>query len=526
MSHTLVSFSQIKHLLPADCWAYTRNERNNGEFDEEFVALFEGDTRLEKLDLDRPLADHDVFLILVNGNLEVDRYIYNEETDGATCLIVIGDLRAQHIVVGGQELYVTGNMQVTELFWGDYNHGALTVKGNAAACVFADTEEYHVSINGELQFTRRISNWDDQGEWDELDDEELLEVFTKECLFETGDGLFMHRAVMLDCFETGRPVLITDNLTTSEQESIPFLFADAKLSVENVQRLAESLLMPEQADEAGHAAYEFWAGTSFYRVFRLAGQNPPPPQYLAVYLQKDQWAVMTEVKESEPGGNVLKKLFRQRSRPRVTLQCRWRRIADDETEWQALDAGSPEEVHTHLQNGWNELLAAVSRFEYYRRCIQPEQIRAILSLPVVKPYDDFYDDDKGGFWCGSLYVGFRQPGVVRDGVKKTPCFVVAREIGEDMEIFQFDLTTTADGTEKVDILNQAENSWEYRAHALGFWEEAKLKTALALFRKAEKRLLRLNQQLLAGEAPYDAEPFAIDAWVDSGYLERRANSRK
>jgi hypothetical protein len=38
---------------------------------------------------------------------------------------------------------VSGSLTVRELIWGDYNHGDLTVKGDASAAVFADTDEYH-----------------------------------------------------------------------------------------------------------------------------------------------------------------------------------------------------------------------------------------------------------------------------------------------------------------------------------------------------------------------------------------------
>ncbi|WP_010499383.1 hypothetical protein [Paenibacillus elgii] len=44
--------------------------------------------------------------------------------------------------------------------------------------------------------------------------------------------------------------------------------------------------------------------------------------------------------------------------------------------------------------------------EYYRSYVKLEQISEILSLPLAEPYDDFYDEDKGGFWCGSVHARF------------------------------------------------------------------------------------------------------------------------
>lgn len=102
MNYKILPFSQIKHLLPPDSWAFARSERNDGEFENESVILFEGDTRLNSLNLDKPFGEEAVFVVLVDGNLVVGSYIYNEDTDGATGLIVLGDLQARNMVVGGQ----------------------------------------------------------------------------------------------------------------------------------------------------------------------------------------------------------------------------------------------------------------------------------------------------------------------------------------------------------------------------------------------------------------------------------------
>lgn len=66
--------------------------------------------------------------------------IYNNETDGSTGLVVMGNLTANNIVVGGQELFVAGDLAVNELFWGDYNHGELQVRGSIQAKVFINTD--------------------------------------------------------------------------------------------------------------------------------------------------------------------------------------------------------------------------------------------------------------------------------------------------------------------------------------------------------------------------------------------------
>lgn len=163
------SFAVIKHLLPPDAWAAWRNEVHHGEFDDEPVLVYASDTVLESLNLDfsSQVAEH-VFLILVEGNLQVKTFIYNGNTDGATGLVVLGDLRANTMLVGGQEIYVTGSLAVEELFWGDYNHGSLRVLGNASIAVFAAVD-YDVQINGEASLSINLTPEDESSNWQGID---------------------------------------------------------------------------------------------------------------------------------------------------------------------------------------------------------------------------------------------------------------------------------------------------------------------------------------------------------------------
>jgi len=169
MSYQRTTFSEVKHLLPPDAWAAWRNELNHGEFEAEPVLVFENATELPELNLDAPFGESEhVFLILVKGNLTVQHFVYNEDVDGATGLIVLGDLQANTMLVGGQELYVTGNMLVKELFWGDYNHGSLRVLGNATIKVFAAVD-YEVDIKGEAKIATNLTPEEGITNWQGLD---------------------------------------------------------------------------------------------------------------------------------------------------------------------------------------------------------------------------------------------------------------------------------------------------------------------------------------------------------------------
>ena len=160
MKYQRVLFAEVKHLLPSDTWAAWRNQEHVGEFDEESVLVLEKSATIEKLNLDAPFDEVEhVFLILAQGDLTVKKYIYNEDTDGASGLIVLGNLQAENMLVGGQEIYVTGDLVVKEVFWGDYNHGDLHVRGNASAEVFVETDEYSVKIEGQTFFTRHLDQY-------------------------------------------------------------------------------------------------------------------------------------------------------------------------------------------------------------------------------------------------------------------------------------------------------------------------------------------------------------------------------
>ncbi|WP_243369499.1 hypothetical protein [Microvirga solisilvae] len=213
-----VRFSDIKHKLPKESWAYSRNERNAGEFENERVLYHAGDLHLKNLNLDIPLAfeasssDEDgsdfIFLILVDGHLRVDHHISNHDTDGATELYVLGDLQARNMVVGGQTIYVTGALRVEELFWGDYNHGDLVVMEGTSAQVLMDTDGYVVKLNGEAEVRQRLSQWDAHGRWQSLDLTTLNELFPANCVIEVDDSPTLNRTRVLELLEAGQSVIL------------------------------------------------------------------------------------------------------------------------------------------------------------------------------------------------------------------------------------------------------------------------------------------------------------------------------
>jgi hypothetical protein len=90
---------------------------------------------------------------------------------------------------------------------------------------------------------------------------------------------------MLEYFESGRSVIVPDKVTAASEIDIPFLFENAEISIVNLCRLTDSILMPSEANANGNRKYEFWLQDDFYRVIR--SQAPSP--YRAVTCSKILW---------------------------------------------------------------------------------------------------------------------------------------------------------------------------------------------------------------------------------------------
>lgn len=105
-----------------------------------------GDLCLTMTDSDEPNLVGYVRL----GDLTVQGSIYNENSDGAHSLVVLGDLSARNVVVGGQVIYVGGNATVVEVFGGDYNHGDCVIAGNLNAPVIV-THDYKLLVLGSVK---------------------------------------------------------------------------------------------------------------------------------------------------------------------------------------------------------------------------------------------------------------------------------------------------------------------------------------------------------------------------------------
>lgn len=216
---TRKTYLEAKDSIPKDTWVYKRGESNEGLYDDHFVIVHDGDLHLPSLDLDNlsrslGLNEDDErksylnFVLLVRGDLLVDDYIVNLDTDGSTNLIVLGDLKAKNIAVGGQDIYVQGALTVEELFWGDNSHGELIVKGRFSAALLIDTDEYSVVIHEMTRSQRRLSNWGASGRHRTLHASDFEKDFDPELILVTEeDGSFLKRKELIGRLRAGEFVI-------------------------------------------------------------------------------------------------------------------------------------------------------------------------------------------------------------------------------------------------------------------------------------------------------------------------------
>ena len=508
-------FSAIKHRLPPDCWAVRRNEYNDGEFEHELVLFHEGDLQLERLDLDmEPNEDGEYpFLVLIAGGLRVDGPISNENTDGATGLVVLGDLHARDMVVGGQEVYVTGHLHVDGLFWGDYNHGELVVEGDVTAALLIDTDQYRLNIAGRLKASRHMGQWDDQDQWQDLETHDPVAFMEPDCLLDDEDGMSLDRAEILARLRTGRPVFRAESLAPAPPLAIALAFPDTSIAPSNIDRLASAAWLPALAPDAVTSGYEFWQGNTFCRVTAF-GPAAQENAFRIVYLQGEDYAARLRTDRARTAEGAPAWMFAVHVRP----------VGEDDAPWQPCGPDSPEPIRAFIGAAWMTLLGGMSTFEHARGLIAAEEVHALLALPIAAPYDDFYDDDRTGFWAGPMFCSFRREGERYEGEPQPAMLRLVREYADDgsgeerREVFLYTVQRQLDGSECVVIgYRPAEDDSSVPFSYVASSEA--LQRAVQMFRRGQRLLLRYNARLLAGDVPYVAEPFAYRYWREQGYLK-------
>ncbi|MCF6405490.1 hypothetical protein L3C95_21480 [Chitinophaga filiformis] len=182
----VVSWEEIKPLIQHLKCKYEdypfaiAEKRDPGLPDDKFL-LYNGTTALDELDL-----DIDYMGIVVVGDLHVKGSIINENTDGACSLIVLGNLKAKNVCVGGQIIYITGYIAVEEVLIGIYNHGEL-YSTSYVWCPLVISDDYHFDFSDHAA-VKVLELYDE-------DDNDIIKEKLIEDFFDEEDGFLPYSTI-------------------------------------------------------------------------------------------------------------------------------------------------------------------------------------------------------------------------------------------------------------------------------------------------------------------------------------------
>ncbi|MGV5310511.1 hypothetical protein ACV4V9_24070 [Pseudomonas aeruginosa] len=500
------------------------------EPEENLVLYVEGDLRLDQLNLDDPLVpwrqgeDGAVrpWFILVTGNLIVEQHMWSLETDGACGLIVLGDLTARNAIVGGQQIFVGGNLRIAELYWGDYNHGCLYVQGDVRAALLVQTD-YEMVLNGEVSCLKRLNDLD------ALDGEDLKRIIAPECVIQTEPEPVavwqLDASTMLTLLEAGRHVISMEALAKGAAPfRAPSIFSDATIGPENFLRLGAGDLMPL-------AKVETWMYQFARDGLQLTVLVSPPGKggtedrsIIMEDMDRGLAVCFSMVRQALPRTWIDRLLFRPKKYGWALLKAICDDFRADEPDWSGVvgESFSPEFTDLVLQ-GWAFLLEGASSRHWAAGQIAPAEVRTLLALPVAAPYDDYDSDDRNGFWLGSLYASFQRDD--KEDGSTQPTFRLTRayldNLGETKhEHYYYEIERCLDEQERVRIRYLADQDSEEAPVALDLMGGQRLDDAVRLFRRGAAQLQVINTALLEGVPPPLAEDddFAMDYWRGLGLI--------
>lgn len=365
---------------------------------ERYVAAVDAGDETARKELDAEYERQSVFQVFVAGNLTVNRYISNTCIDGAAGLVVLGNLSCGNIIVGGQEIYVQNNLHVKELYWGEYNHGNLTVKGNMQAGVLVQSD-YTVSVAG----AQLIGHYFDDCRFES--DSQPGDIFCEEILSRSGGGLIsrLNKIEMLKRLADGLSVL------KETGNSVKRIFENYDCSIENLLTFTQLKLVTTP-----HFLFHV------EDVIVVANrENDEEGSLHSILLRQDNLRVFIYAKREEEKKTFMDKLLnRPPQSPRYHLKKTWKAPDGD---WYEMDHQTPQEEQQLLRNFWPLTLQAMEEMDrltpqeiescqqLIQQVITPAKISDYLSKPIVNElYNDYYESDRMGYWSDELHFSFRQ----------------------------------------------------------------------------------------------------------------------
>ena len=462
----LCPLADVAARLPADCWIARRLAEDPQALAGETALCVVGDVQLPELHLDAPLASgsplrtlveggapaasprSQPLLVLIDGNLQIDGALTCDNTDGAANLIVLGNARMHNAVVGGQLVYVQGALTVTDLLWGDYNHGELTVRSGLTVRVALFTDEYHVDITGPEQVEFLLDEVRGVPHRAEFASEIAGIVFPAEFHDGIDDGESGIRP-LLDRPRVVAAVRAGENATRGSAEIhalMPLeadLFADEAISVRNILAAVRApVIGPKEHTSAG-----WFRQTDFLLCQRHVDAEGDPRDdsvFITVWKTWDFYLSVAQVPERAGMLARMAAALRGRKVPTTAqLALVYRAYRNGEPgEWLALAPDTAPDAWQACTHAWRGVLDYLRKavgqhrahYPLYQRLVAEltaERIEDFTTLPVfTERYNDWWDSDRNGWWEDDVWVGARQP-CMRDGEPWGRAFKLSWENGDE-----------------------------------------------------------------------------------------------
>lgn len=412
----IVRFADIADRLPHESWIIRRDKANAGEFADERVLWVPASCHLPVLNMaEWPLPEGEtdpLFMVVVDGDLSLGT-VYNWDTDGCTGLMVLGNLTLDHAVVGGQEIFVCGDLDVRQLYWGDYNHGGLQVLGRIRARFLLTSDGYHLPTDNrdgdEIEYLFDEEEIEQERDWGDIAAQYFVEtVLNRRERDPSGLTGVLPRYRVVEALLRGETALRT-RFELLQPIEVPRRWGEVALSDRSSMMAQEALfqalieIVPADEPEQPFRSQHFAADVFVTRAHRRESDGNEVPDLLLI-LGDDG----LEVRIWKESPRMLGRLVGRSE----GLNAMFKHMEKDIFSFRPI--WDQPEVIERVQGIWNEALRRAEAWYFWMpqlpSRVNASDILALLELPIVKDhYNDWDDPDRCGFWDGYLDYAFHRP---------------------------------------------------------------------------------------------------------------------
>lgn len=298
-------------------------------------------------------------------------------------------MSAKNIAVGGQEIYVSGNLMIEEILCGSYNHGETIVKGDLSAAVLVQDDEYSFKVDGYKSIACLVNVWEGDGVFQELP-VDIHEVLIDEVFLDMEeDEEDFSFGTLVNVIKEGRSALKKIKESPTSKKAIHLYFTHNTINEENILKLTQCILMPSDKP-----SFNFREQDVFFKVQLEHIDADGDERDLSVYMNDNKHHYYIWLEQDHSVGLL-------------------KRTIEEGSEWEDITEESQEQL-AEISDCWTMLLTCVNMAELYLRNIEVQYVQDILQHTVIR---ELYSEveENGGFWDGSKCYSFRQTHTDEDG---------------------------------------------------------------------------------------------------------------